>query len=550
MPSTDSPSARSQAPLVVARSTDPPVVAVSTASKTKSAVVNLTFSRGVEPLPVKCREITVTIPVGTGAGDLTSNPGVIDPDYGTSAGTWVITQTDHDTFTTFSCTKSGPVKTFVFEQGTWFTLILKSVAVSRTPGDVSLTVTADTTTAESPEDDDWSEEPITMSEFAKSTENFFFFNSFSCVEPRVVNGANGGTVTLCWEGSETDTEYYLSWDDRAPVKVTGKSHQVGGLTDTTTFVLDARTPDPTAADGFTHHRLSTTVTVKDPDIAAKTLTASSRIAVTDTFSADSGSRTTTALGPTTFEGDVTIMAKLTANGPIDAKGLITANDGVTVATGKTLTANGPIDAKDAVTVAAGKTLTANGPLKALSTAEVTGNVTIQGELDAKGVARLHKTLNVTEKTTVPQLDVKGDTVFSANVDFAGSTSLVGTRQTLSVPYNTPRTFTAGTAGIVVGVLRSGYYKQMSEAVISSGGTNVYITAHQTWDYTSDWQTGILPVAKGATFSITLRNVLDHNPTYESGSFTFIPLGRGTAALAALSELAPDDEPAVAVGGDS
>ncbi|MER6839133.1 hypothetical protein [Streptomyces platensis] len=282
--------------LLTAVPDDPAPLAVSTASKTKLGVIRLRFSKAAGVPNVECTRIAVTIPVGDTGTDLTSNPGNIDYKY-SSNGNWRIAPSSDRT--TYVCTPSGPGGKFVFTDAAHFTLTLDAIPVSRLPGEAQLTLTADATT-NSTDGEDWTV-PIT-----KSVDDFFFFRAFSCEQPQI---RNNGSVTLRWEGSENETEYWLSYDGREPQQVSGQSTRIEEITDTTTFVLDARTLNPDTKEFDQHHYLSTTVTVKEPTIVAKELTAK-KVSVPDTFTADSSDKTTTLHGRTTFEEDVTVMARL------------------------------------------------------------------------------------------------------------------------------------------------------------------------------------------------------------------------------------------------
>ncbi|MFF4287559.1 hypothetical protein ACFY0R_19920 [Streptomyces sp. NPDC001633] len=151
----------------------------------------------------------------------------------------------------------------------------------------------------------WADRPIDLPAVEKAS-NEFYFRNFSCQKPRV---AHGTATALQWEGTPRNTEYYLSWDDQGPKKLTPP--QVSGLhtepthqlTHTTTFVLDAQTRN--AANQTVHHYLSTTVTVENPDITAKTLEVTDKLEVDATFTADGRTKQTTAQ-TTTFDGNVTI----------------------------------------------------------------------------------------------------------------------------------------------------------------------------------------------------------------------------------------------------
>lgn len=297
---------------------------VSTASKTKPGVVHITFAKAPGRPTVKCRGIWVTVPIGTTESDLTSTFDLIEYGY-SGLGSTV---TPNQNTKSYHCVRSGPKKIYEFDATSHFTLILKAIPVSRLPGAARLAISAEVTTAETPTESDWIVQNIDADDITKFVDDHFYFTSFSCVEPQV---ANPGTAELHWNGSDVGTEYWLSYNDKPAYRVTGQSTTVGGLTDITTFVLDARTPNPETNVFDQHHYLSTTVTVKEPTIEAKSLTATDRIAIADTFSAVSSTRTTTAFGPTTFEGDVTVMAgnKLTVNDIASGNGTVAINAAVT-----------------------------------------------------------------------------------------------------------------------------------------------------------------------------------------------------------------------------
>ncbi|MFE6050033.1 hypothetical protein ACFQ6N_04725 [Kitasatospora sp. NPDC056446] len=398
--------------LLEAAPDDPAPLAVSTASKTKLGIVRLRFTKAAGVPDVECTQITVTIPVGETGTDLTGNPGNIDYKYASSSGNWSITASSDRS--RYVCTPSGPGKKFVFTDTAYFTVILDAIPVGRLPGEAALTLTAATTTAATmtaatttaatttaaPGEEDWTV-PIT-----KAVDDFFFFRAFSCEQPQI---PNPGTAILRWEGSEHETEYWLSYDGRDPQQVTGQSAQITGITDTTTFVLDARTPDPQTGKFDRHHYLSTTVTVKEPTILAKELTAK-KINVPDTLTADGSSKTTTLHGPATFEEDVTVMAKLIVNGTITNKDGTVRIDAAVSATG--LNANsGEIRTtgnlrSGAATVTS---LDAQSGVIKTSGALNTGDATV-ASLDAKsGAIKTSGALN-TGAATVASLDAKSGAI--------------------------------------------------------------------------------------------------------------------------------------------
>ncbi len=209
-------------------------------------------------------------------------------------------QRSDDSTVTFICTpEDGPA---VFDDSRQFRLILANIPINQAPGTASLTITETTIADNIPE-----EHTCVLGGFEKASTDFIFEN-FSSEQPCVENGAD---IMLHWTGSPENTTYYLSWDDRTehisvPAATacsfsTGNLPGFTGLTHTTTFVLDAQTT--------TSHYQSTTVTVTDPDIEAKSFTAADQIAVTDddtdTFQARSDDTTIWAR-TAVFNGNVTI----------------------------------------------------------------------------------------------------------------------------------------------------------------------------------------------------------------------------------------------------
>ncbi|MFF9644123.1 hypothetical protein [Kitasatospora aureofaciens] len=292
----------------------PALFTISTAQETKKGTLFLTFRKPEAGAAVNCRAITITLPVGTRATDLVLNTGGADPDdiddypRDSSGLDWNIerrttpaepTSPTEVTAITFTCTP--PSGTTVFGAGREFTLVLSSIPINRTAGAAPLTVTETSATTT-----DWADRPVVLPPIEKAS-NEFRFQNFSCVEPRV---AHGEATQLQWDGTPHNTEYYLYWDDEPAKKLTGltgpppltvPTHQ---LTRTTTFVLNAQRRN--AANQIVHHYLSTTVTVKDPDIPARTLTAADKVDITDTFVADRTNANKTWARATTFDGDVTI----------------------------------------------------------------------------------------------------------------------------------------------------------------------------------------------------------------------------------------------------
>ena len=202
---------------------------------------------------------------------------------------------------TFICTPDS--KPALFDDDREFTLILANVPVNQTPGTAALTI------VESIADGDTVEDHTSVLRGFEKIGTDFVFENLSSRDPRVENGC---ATTLHWTGSPHNTNYYISWDDRAPEMlsgITGPGCQwpTPELTHTTTFVLRADTPNATGES--IRRYLSTTVTVKEPSIEARTLTATDLAAVSDgatvAFHSRSEDRKTVA-DKAVFNADVTI----------------------------------------------------------------------------------------------------------------------------------------------------------------------------------------------------------------------------------------------------
>ncbi|MGK4584981.1 hypothetical protein [Kitasatospora sp. HPMI-4] len=531
-------------PLHLDHSTEPPTFLVSTASKTKNGTVTLTFSKPEGARDVSCRSITVKLPVGPAATDLTTNPNPITANY-SGYGTWRITPTADARTATFVCTPQMPGNKVVFTAGRHFTLVLSSIPVARTPGVAALAITASIETAVDTES--WDEKPVTSPDIAKDREDLavpFFFRAFSCKAPRV---PNGGTTELHWEGSEAGVEYWLAWDDRPPVRVSGQSHRTHALTDTTTFVLDART---TENGKSVSHFLSTTVTVKDPDIVAKTVTASDRLSVTDTFTATHKNGATVVkkveAGTTVFAGEVTMNAKLTVNADIQANGDVTVKD--------TLTATGHLQANTSITLAGGKTLkvdkidasTTNGRINLLGNVEVSSSKTLYArylmglgtyptmDIDAHlGLSSPGRTTYVNGplvtkgNVTIEQksiLNPPTDNVFTLQ----SLANLFGTVQSWGLTWNRKRTFTAPTSGIAIAIVQCTGGDRNPVVKIEAGGKEVRASALKFNGPVRDGHaTTMLALHKGQACTVRFTDSGgDSGSSYKTAWLVWIPVGVG------------------------
>ncbi|MFE3876598.1 hypothetical protein ACFXPX_19670 [Kitasatospora sp. NPDC059146] len=519
----------------------PDPLPVSTPSKTKNGVLSLTFSKPDGAADVRCRSITVSLPVGTTAADLASSPAPLDGNQDGGQGSWLIVPQRGDEAVVFTCTPEGPGSQVTFDATRRFTLKVSAIPVVRTPGHAALTITEHTTPATS---DDWADRTVSTDPVEKHLESpsAFHFRGFAAERPQIVNDGKA-TVVLRWEGSEAGTGYWLAWDDRPPIEVSGGSHPVGPLTDTTTFVLDARTKDAQGKD--VHHYLSTTVTVKNPDIAAKTLSATDKVTVTDTFWADNKNARKTWARNTAFEGDVTMSGKLTVGGELQADGNVTVKSDKELKAGK-VTAGGVITANDGLTVKSDKTLkaaalahpTAGTAIKVndtllfqgtagLSIPQNGGAITVYGALTAKAGAQAGEGELTANGPLTANKTVKVTGTLTANGSVSFATALFGSPTRKNYPTSSvkPRstskwTMTADRNGFLV--VEAASYEWFSDdekhgrkhrVYVEAPGMTYYfdLVAHgkKTRQNTQGvWDNMTVPLARNATAKVWIEDIDD------------------------------------------
>ncbi|WP_329169705.1 discoidin domain-containing protein [Streptomyces decoyicus] len=134
---------------------------ISTATETKKGTLFLTFRKPGSGPDVRCRALTITLPVGPNRTDLVAatdaaNADDIDDYPRDSAGVeWTIerkttppepTSPSEVTALTFTCTPDTPSADTTFGAGREFTLILSSIPINRAEGPARLTLTETTAT--------------------------------------------------------------------------------------------------------------------------------------------------------------------------------------------------------------------------------------------------------------------------------------------------------------------------------------------------------------------------------------------------------------------
>lgn len=213
--------------------------------------------------------ITVEVPVGNGAGDLTltSDFNKIKPEgeykYGPPSGTRSPVNIQRQGSNAFQATApggTGPYGTAPFAPGDYMVLTLKDVTVALTAGLAVLTVTENTSRTKSAKPRSSS----TVVALVKTAPKEFPPHSFH-PDKAMVNP--GDKLTLSWQGS-TGFSYEIMYPGAPqPVPVSGDSWSPPDAPDrATTYILIATAPDKQ------QHFLTTTVQVRNPVLETLTST--------------------------------------------------------------------------------------------------------------------------------------------------------------------------------------------------------------------------------------------------------------------------------------
>lgn len=292
---------------------------------------------------VNVSQLQITLPVGSLAQQLTSNPGAIL--WATSPGTlWQVAMTSPGVFQLLP--QSGnPVPV----SAAGMVIQLFNIPINQQVGTVAVTVTETATN-----DGSTAQARSAVFNAAKFPYGFYFAN-LSAQVPLV---QDGGTVELTWDGSDNAT-YAMRWGEAPAVDVTNqRSWTSPPLTSATTFLLTATV----VSQGETVvTSLSTTVIVANPELQATSLQVT---------------------GQTQLQGATTIgtgATQATVNGNLTVSGA-TVLSGTTRLVGDTTTANLNVNG----TFAAGGSanfngVTLNGNVN-LNNATFNGNLNLQGVL--------------------------------------------------------------------------------------------------------------------------------------------------------------------------
>ncbi|WP_330315864.1 hypothetical protein [Streptomyces platensis] len=355
-----------------ARGTVPSPLRVSTTDELEYGTVVLRFGRELSSAPkVYCKGITLKVPTGPSATDLTVEPSLITTAVskveGEAQGTewWVDRNTTDPNEAVFSFV---PDTTAVFD-GTWaVSLTLSGIEVNPSIGTVDLKIEELTSTTGADE----SYQKRTGQVTVKKGNDEFYFRS---LRPRTTVIERGLTVDLLWDAPADNriqyTMYYRKADgtethDSVQSNFAGRVWKSPTLVDHTNFTLKA------TIDGKDYF-LTTSLTVNKPDVVVNKLSANSDItmAAAGTLTTNGPVRAnndvTVKVDKTLSTGDVTIdkdrTLKVTWVDPTVATGTITARGHVAISADKKLTAgvvtaSGLITANDGLAVKSDKTLTA------------------------------------------------------------------------------------------------------------------------------------------------------------------------------------------------
>ncbi|WP_329561387.1 hypothetical protein [Kitasatospora sp. NBC_01266] len=233
------------------------------ASTDKDPVIgrlNITVGRDVTAAAY-CRKITVKIPIGAGAAELTtvntddikqSVTGGTAPDQGNG---WTATATAEGNKRVFTFTP-GRAPQFT---GQWaVTLVISQIPINKVVGKPVIEVIEES----SPTNGNFTAKTTTII-VDKAPPGFLFRN----LRPSKIMVPNGDPVTLTWEVQNARCTMY--WDDQPGADVSKEPRWTSpALHNTTAFMLQA----VSAEDASFIHTLTTAVTVDKPDLEIGDLT--------------------------------------------------------------------------------------------------------------------------------------------------------------------------------------------------------------------------------------------------------------------------------------
>ncbi|GAA2143732.1 hypothetical protein [Actinomadura napierensis] len=225
--------------------------------------VTIVVSNPSTTTPVQVQQIQLSAPIGPNATDLTTAPAVRGILATASPpAEWQIAQTAAGVFTATPVAEHGTIT------GTGLAFRLSNIAVNQQVGTVPLTVRETASAEGGPVS---SAITLRLPKFPYG----FFVSHFTADAPRV---ANGGTVTLSWAGSDGAT-YTILFDGQTDDVSMVRTWTSPPLVRDTTFFL---TVTAQSQGETVTKRLSVTVTVAEPSLAAHDLTVRTDATVTGT----------------------------------------------------------------------------------------------------------------------------------------------------------------------------------------------------------------------------------------------------------------------------
>jgi hypothetical protein len=245
---------------------------------------------------VNLSQLQFTLPTGSLAQELTSDPGAIL--WATSPGNlWHVTMTSPGVF--LLVPQSGnpvPVST------DGMVIQFYNIPVNQQVGTVAITVTETATSSSSP-----AEARTAVFNAAKFPYGFYFANLTAQV-PMVQEGSS---VTLTWQGSDNAT-YSIQWNEEPAVDVTNvRSWTSPVLSNDTTFLLKATV----VSQGETVFAyLSTTVIVANPELQASSLQVTGATNLQGATTIGTGSTQATVNGNLTVNGATLLSGSTTLSG--------------------------------------------------------------------------------------------------------------------------------------------------------------------------------------------------------------------------------------------
>ncbi|MFF2923320.1 hypothetical protein ACFVTP_13105 [Streptomyces celluloflavus] len=461
--------------LYYAHITDPHPLYPSVNEQTAPSALHIIISNSSEK-PVYCNYITLTFPCGDEPDQLIGK-GKFSAIKGRCPQGWTVTKTGSEGNIRIDPPNRKTAKLLTYDQSskksTDFSVVqvtLENLHVNKEAGTARIEITENTSTDEESSHFSDKKHILLVTKFPLPAIAVQAVSDFHADKPSKNCGED---VTLTWRGPE-NIEYTISYGSGAKPK-SGQSDTVrdfvwkGTVERDTTFYLSYAIKETT-------YRLSTTVTVNNPQLTALTVK-----------------------GSTSLQDNVSVHGDLQTS----TKGVTTFGNPVTASS---LTVRGDTSINGSVTIA--------------------GNLTAKGSLVEIQSSRLNvksATEFVDEVTFSGSAHLLGD--FQDLKKFSGK----GFKEEFSAP----------TDGFVIGHLFMEASKVMRGfpsgfLAVTSSNKYFFTTGMISADYCGSYYEVIAPVKKGSNFVIELTLINMGNGLYDTGmrgDFVWIPLSRGKASEA-------------------